>query len=88
MARDRNGLPVVVMAAVPLFAVQFGVEFLRFQSRRKRGVRTFRRALVRSGMSSEQASRLAQTYPEAGSLRQIIRGAIRSHGRAGASCEP
>ncbi len=80
MARDRDGLPVVVMAAVPLFAVQFGVEFLRFQSRRKRGVRRFRRALVQSGMPRDQAARLAQTYHEAGSFRQILRSTIRSPG--------
>ena len=78
MAPDRDGLPVVVMAAVPLFAVQFGVEFLRFQSRRQRGERGCRRTLVRSGMPREDAARLAQTYHEAGSLREILRGAIRS----------
>ncbi len=80
MARDRDGLPVVVMAAVPLFAVQFGVQFLRFQSRRKRGVRRFRRALVRSGMPKDQAARLAQTYHEAGSFRKILRGALGNPG--------
>ena len=82
MARERDGLPVVVMATVPLFAVQFGVQFLRFQSRRKRGVRRFRRALVRSGMPRDQAARLAPTYHEAGSLRTILRGAIRGRSRA------
>ena len=75
MARDRDSLPVVLAAAVPLLAVQVGVGFLRLQVRRKRGVRGFRRALIRSGMPKEQAARLAQTYHEAGSLRLILRGA-------------
>jgi len=80
MARNRDGLPVVLMAAVPIFTVQFGMGFLRFQSRRKRGVRAFRKALVRSGMPREQAARLAQAYHEAGSIRTILRGAVRSPG--------
>lgn len=75
MARDRDGMPVVIAAAVPLIAVEVGVGFLRFQMRRKRGVRGFRRALIRSGMPKDQAARLAKAYHEAGSLRQIIRGA-------------
>ena len=74
MARDQDGLPVIVMAAVPLLAVQFSVEFLRFQSRRKRGVRAFRKTLVRNGMPREQAARLAQSFHEASSLRKILRG--------------
>ncbi|HYM38829.1 MAG TPA: hypothetical protein VEY12_01615 [Thermoplasmata archaeon] len=74
MARDRDGLPVVIAAAVPLLAMQVGVGFLRFQVRRKRGVRRFRRDLVRSGMPKDQAARLAQAYHEAGSLRKILRG--------------
>jgi hypothetical protein len=44
MARDRTGVPVIIAAAVPLLAMEVGVGFLRFQVRRKRGVRGFRRA--------------------------------------------
>jgi len=78
MARDRDGLHVAVAAAVPLLAIQVGVGFLRFQVRRKRGVRGFRRALIRGGMSKERAARLAQAYHEAGSVRMILRGAAAS----------
>jgi hypothetical protein len=77
MSPDRDGMPVVLMAAVPLFSMQLGVEFLRFQVRRKRGVRSFRRTLLRSGMSKDQAARLTQSYHEAGSIRKILRGAVR-----------
>ncbi len=73
MARDRDGLPVIVAAAVPLLAMQVGVGFLRFQVRRKRGVRGFRRSLIHGGMPRDQADRLAQAYHEAGSLRKILR---------------
>lgn len=75
MVRGTDGIPVL-MAAVPLIAMQFGVGFLRFQNRRKRGVRAFRRALVRSGMPRDQAARLAQAYHDAGSLRKILRGTV------------
>jgi len=72
MVRDRRGLPVVVMAAFPLLAMQLGVGFVRFQARRKQGVRRFRRELIGAGMSREQATRLAQAYHDAGSVRQIL----------------
>lgn len=74
MAEDLDPLPVVLMATVPVLAVRFAVGFLRFQSRRKRGVRQFRRVLIEGGMTPSQAARLAQTYHEAGSLREILRG--------------
>ncbi len=74
MAQDSDGLPIV-MAAVPLLAIQLGVGFLRYQSRRKRGVRAFRRALLASGMPRDQAARLSQSYHEAGSFRQFLRNA-------------
>jgi hypothetical protein len=75
MARDSQGLPVILVAAIPVVAVRLGVGFLRFQARRKRGVRRFRATLVRSGMPREQAARLAQSYHDAGSLRKMIRAA-------------
>jgi len=75
MAQDSGDVPVVIAAAVPILAMQVGVGFLRFQVRRKRGVRRFRRALIRGGLPKDQAARLAQAYHDAGSLRLILRGA-------------
>jgi hypothetical protein len=75
MASEPGDLPVVIAAAVPILAMQVGVGFLRFQVRRKRGVRRFRRALIRGGLPKDQAARLAQAYHDAGSLRLILRGA-------------
>lgn len=85
MARDRESLPVALIAAVPLFGLKVGIEFLRFQSRRKRGVSAFRTMLVDHGMPRDQAAHLSQAYHEAGSLR-ILLGAMRGsegRGRAG-----
>jgi len=75
MARDRDSLPVVLVAAIPVVAIRLSVGFLRFQARRKRGVQRFRETLMQSGMPREQAARLAQDYHDAGSLRKVLRAA-------------
>jgi len=75
MARDRDSLPVVLVAAIPVVAIRLSVGFLRFQARRKRGVQRFRETLMQSGMPREQAARLAQSYHDAGSLRKVLRAA-------------
>ena len=75
MARDRDVLPVFLVAAIPVAAIRLGVGFLRFQARRKRGVQRFRATLVQSGMPRDQAARLAQSYHDAGSLRRVLRAA-------------
>jgi hypothetical protein len=77
MARRGEALPLVA-AAAPLLAFRLGVGFLRFQVRRKRGVKGFRRALIRGGMPEDQAARLAQAYHEAGSVRMLVRSAMAS----------
>ncbi len=88
MASDRGDTVVLLAAAVPAVAMEVGVGFLRFQVRRKRGVRAFRRALRRSGMPKDQAARLAQAYHEAGSIRKIIRGAAGRPSGTRAAGEP
>ena len=75
MARDRDSLPVVLVAAIPVVAIRLSVGLLRFQARRKRGVQRFRETLMQSGMPREQAARLAQSYHDAGSLRKVLRAA-------------
>jgi hypothetical protein len=75
MVRDGPGLPVVLIAAIPIVAVRLGMGFLRYQARRKQGVQSFRETLVRSGMPREQADRLAQSYHEAGSPTNVLRSA-------------
>ncbi len=74
MPEDGDRLPVVLMATVPFLVVRVAAGFLRFQSSRKKGVRRFRSALVEGGMPPADASRLAQAYHEAGSIREILRG--------------
>ncbi len=82
MAETRGWAPIAV-AALPVLALQLGVGFLRFQNRRKAGVRRFRRALLQAGLSREEAAALAQRYHDAGSVRQFLRGGLASLGPFG-----
>jgi len=59
VAEGQDRIPVVLMATVPLLVMRFAMGFLRFQNRRKRGVRQFRRVLLEGGMPPPQAARLA-----------------------------
>ncbi len=75
MARNGPGVAVILIARIPVVAVRLGMGFLRYQARRRQGVRRFHETLVRSGMPREQADRLAQGYHEAGSLTKVLRSA-------------
>ena len=73
MADRADRLPVVLLETLPGLAARFGWGFLRYQARRKRGVRAFRRALLRSGMPRNLAVPLTQAYHDIGSVRSLIR---------------
>jgi hypothetical protein len=75
-ARGGDRLPVVLLATVPVLAVRVAVTFLQLQARRKEGVRRFRRALEAEGMPRDEASRLAQAYHDAASIRRLV-GAVK-----------
>jgi hypothetical protein len=74
MADRGDRLPVVLVATLPGLAIRFGWGFLRYQARRKRGVRSFRGVLLRGGMPYGSADRLARAYHEVGSVRRLLRG--------------
>lgn len=65
-------LPVALAAAVPILVMRLGVGFLRMKAKRRRGVRRFRRALMRGGMSRQAASRLSEQYASYGRLRTYL----------------
>ena len=73
MSDRGDRLPVVFLEVLPVVAARFGWDFLRYQARRKRGVRAFRRALLRSGMPRDRAEVLARTYHDVGSIRRLLR---------------
>lgn len=70
-----NDTILVLTASVPVLALRLGATYLRFLARRRRGVRTFERALRSGGMPKEDAAKLAETYMSAGSLRGLIQSA-------------
>ena len=82
MARDRDSLPVVLVAAIPVVAIRLSVGFLRFQARRRRGVQRFRETLMQSGMTDEQAFKLSEQYMSSLNLGGIIAKAV-GHRREG-----
>lgn len=73
MRRTEPSLPLALAARIPGILLQMGVGILRMQNRRKRGVKAFRHALLRSGVPQELTGRLADAYYRAGSPRQIMR---------------
>jgi len=79
MSERGNRLPVIVLEFLPNLAARFGWGFLRYQARRKRGVRTFRRELLRSGMPKDRAAPLTQAYHEIGSIRRFLRTGLGSN---------
>lgn len=66
-------LPLVLLGTLPGLAARLGWGFLRYQAGRKRGVRRFRRALLRSGMPRDRVEPLAQAYHDIGSVRSLLR---------------
>ena len=73
MADRGDRLPVVLLGNLPGLAARFGWGFLRYEARRKRGVRAFRDALLRSGMPRDRVEPLAQAYHDIGSVRRLLR---------------
>src|SRR2546428_563250 len=73
MSDRGDRLPVILLEVLPVLAARFGWDFLRYQARRKRGVRAFRRALLRSGMSRDRVEVLTRAYHDVGSVRRLLR---------------
>jgi len=76
MANREDPLPVALVGHLPGLAATFGWEFLRYQTRRKSGVRAFRTMLLRSGMPRDRVELLAQAYHDVGSVRRILRSGL------------
>lgn len=72
----RSSLPAV-LATTPGLLVRLGWAFLQFKSRRRRGVRTFRRTLVGAGMPAPVAARLSDDFASFGRLRGVLPSGLR-----------
>ena len=70
--RSDLTLPVAVVATVPVLLLRLSVSFLQMKVKRRGAVRTFRRKLVRGGMSPAFADRFAADYEALGRLRTYM----------------
>ena len=65
--------PVLDVAVhVPVMLVRFSLAFLRYEMRRKRGVRTFKKELRAQNIGREHVNLLTKSYQSAGSVRSLI----------------
>jgi hypothetical protein len=76
MANREDPLPLVLLGHLPGLAATFGWGFLRYQARRKSGVRAFRTMLLRSGMPRDRVELLAQAYHDVGSVRRLVHSGL------------
>ncbi len=73
---------------IPVLLVKFGLTFLRYEMRRKRAVRVFKRELRAQNMGRGHVDLLTKTYQSAGSVRSLIsdigkRGSLLDFARLG-----
>jgi len=64
-----------MLAAMPFLVLRLGVAYLHVKSKRRRGVRVFRRQLMGSGLTREQVNGLVADYEGMGRLRTYLRDA-------------
>ena len=57
---------------VPVLLVKFSLAFLRYEMRRKRGVRAFKKELRAQNMGKEHVNLLTKSYQSAGSVRSLV----------------
>lgn len=76
--REGGRAFLVAAAFVPLLLTRLGFGLLRTAVRSRRGVRTFRRTLRRTGMGRVEARRLADTYRDQVRIRRLLSLALRA----------
>lgn len=59
---------------VPIILVKFFFQFLRYEARRKRAVRAFRKELRAQNVGEEYVELFAKKYESVGSLRRFVKG--------------
>lgn len=73
MRRTRSdATPPAALAVVPVLLFRLGVSILRIKTRRRAGVRAFRKALLDSGLSPALARRFSADYESLGRLRNYL----------------
>lgn len=62
---------------IPVILVKFFFQFLRYEARRKRAVRAFRKELRAQNMGEEYVELFTKKYKAIGSLRHLVRSVSR-----------
>jgi hypothetical protein len=62
------GISGVILSSLPSLLLRFGVEFLRFKSKAKKGARIFQKELIYQGLAKTTAKKLTDTYLEGSDL--------------------
>ena len=70
--KTRSEIPFKILPLVPILAFKGGIAYLKFKSRRRKGVKAFRKQIKKSGMSEDQIDELTKQYEDIGRLRSYI----------------
>lgn len=76
---DRVKTAATIMATVPQVVVGIGWSVLKMKRRARKSSRQMRRELVRNGMPTDIAARMAEEYAAEFSIRDMMQGLIRSN---------
>jgi hypothetical protein len=68
----KSDAVVDIAAYVPVLLMKLGLQFLRYESRRKRAVRAFKRELRAQNIEKEFVDLFSKDYESAGSVRRLI----------------
>jgi hypothetical protein len=70
--KTRSDIPFEILPLIPYLAFKSGIAYLKFKSARKKGVKTFRKQIRKSGMSEDQIDELTRQYEDIGRLRSYL----------------
>ncbi len=62
-----------VMYKVPGLVLRFGLFYLKFKRKMRKGAKVLRKSLIKSGMSKAQAKELAEVYEVSFSIRELLK---------------
>jgi hypothetical protein len=68
----KSEVVVDVAACVPVLLLKLGLQFLRYESRRKKAVRIFKKELRALNIQKEYVNLFSKDYESAGSVRNLI----------------
>jgi hypothetical protein len=68
----KNEAVVDIAAYVPVLLLKLGLQFLRYERRRKKAIRIFKKELRAQNIRKEHVNLFTRDYESAGSVRSLI----------------